>query len=80
MARRAQEESEKSLTFHVMIPESLNRRLEEAQKYAKKSSTTELLKDALKLYVAALEEHKNGGQVYFKRESDGVERHLPLFI
>jgi len=44
------------------------------------SGLTEVVKDALTLYAAAVEEHKNGGHVYFKRENEGVERQLALFI
>jgi hypothetical protein len=44
------------------------------------SSITEVVKNALTLYAAAIEEHKSGGHVYFKRANEGVERQLALFI
>ena len=30
--------------------------------------------------AAAIEEHKNGGRVYFQRKDEGTERQLALFI
>jgi len=65
---------------HLYIPESLIKRLEQIQLDTHASSITEVVKDALTLYAAAVEEHKNGGHVYFKRNSGGVERQLALFI
>jgi hypothetical protein len=39
------------------------------------------VKAALQLYAAAVEEHKRGGDVYFKRkDGEGGERQLALFI
>lgn len=66
--------------LHLYIPETLITRLEEIQRDTHASSITEVVKDALTLYAAAVEEHKNGGYVYFKRNEDGVERQLALFI
>ncbi len=66
--------------LHIYIPESLTQRLLEIQRDTHASSITEVVKNALTLYAAAVEEHKNGGHVYFKRENEGVERQLALFI
>lgn len=66
--------------LHIYIPESLTNRLLEIQRDTHATSITEVVKSALQLYAAAIEEHKNGGHVYFKRRSDGVERQLALFI
>ncbi|MEK4031497.1 hypothetical protein WOA01_00035 [Methylocystis sp. IM2] len=66
--------------IHIAIPESLTKRLMEIQKDTHASSITEVVKNALTLYAAAIEEHKNGGHVYFKRGNEGVERQLALFI
>lgn len=65
---------------HVSLPESLTNRLLEIQKYTHANTITEVLKAALTLYAAAVEEHKQGGHVYFKRKDEGVERQLALFI
>lgn len=66
--------------FHISIPESLTNRLLEIQRDTHATSLTEVVKAALQLYAAAVEEHKNGGHVYFKRKDEGVERQLALFI
>jgi hypothetical protein len=67
--------------FHISIPESLTNRLLEIQRDTHATSITEVVKDALQLYAAAaVEEHKNGGHVYFKRKGEAVERQLALFI
>jgi hypothetical protein len=66
--------------LHIAIPESLTKRLMEIQKDTHAGSITEVVKNALTLYAAAIEEHKSGGHVYFKRANEGVERQLALFI
>ena len=66
--------------LHIAIPESLTKRLTEIQRETHASSITEVVKNALTLYAAAIEEHKSGGHVYFKRANEGVERQLALFI
>ena len=66
--------------LHLYIPESLTNRLMEIQRDTHASSITEVVKAALQLYAAAVDEHKNGGRVYFKRKNEGVERQLALFI
>jgi hypothetical protein len=66
--------------LHVYVPESLTQRLEQIQRDTHASSLSEVVKSALMLYAAALEEHKNGGHVYFKRKDEQGERQLALFI
>jgi hypothetical protein len=66
--------------LHIYIPESLTSRLVEIQRETHASSVTEVVKNALTLYAAAVEEHKAGGHLYLKRKIDGVERQLALFI
>ncbi|MDO8400740.1 MAG: hypothetical protein Q7T45_23275 [Bradyrhizobium sp.] len=66
--------------LHIYIPESLTQRLLEIQRDTHASSITEVVKAALQLYAAAVEEHKKGGSVFLKRKDDGVERQLALFI
>jgi hypothetical protein len=66
--------------FHISIPESLTKRLSEIQHDTHATSITEVVKNALQLYAAAVEEHKKGGAIYFKRKDEGVERQLALFI
>jgi hypothetical protein len=66
--------------FHISIPESLTNRLMEIQRDTHASSITEVVKAALQLYAAAVEEHKRGGNIYFKRKDEGIERQLALFI
>jgi len=65
--------------LHISIPESLMKRLVELQKDTHASSLTEIIKAALLLYAAAVEEHKAGGNLYFKRH-EGAERQLALFL
>ena len=66
--------------LHLYIPESLTKRLSEIQRDTHASSITEVVKNALTLYAAAVEEHKNGGHVFFKRKDEDGERQLALFI
>jgi hypothetical protein len=66
--------------LHIYIPEGLISRLLEIQRETHAGSITEVVKNALALYAAAVEEHKNGGHVYFKRKGDEAERQLALFI
>ena len=65
---------------HVSLPESLTKRLLEIQEFTHANTVTEVLKAAVTLYAAAVEEHKSGGHVYFKRKDNDVERQLALFI
>jgi hypothetical protein len=66
--------------IHLYIPETLTKRLMEIQRDTHASSITEVVKNALTLYAAAVEEHKSGGHVYFKRKGEDGERQLALFI
>ena len=84
-ARRARgrpKAAESPNRVHISLPDSLINRLLEIQRDTHASSLTEVVKAALQLYAAAVEEHKNGGHVYFKRKrkDEGVERQLALFI
>jgi|ERR1700741_1688471 len=79
-ARGRPKRAEAGSRLHISIPESLTKRLLEIQRDIHATSLTEVIKNALALYAAAVEEHKNGGHVYFKRKNDGVERQLTLFI
>jgi hypothetical protein len=65
---------------HIYIPESLTQRLLEIQRDTHANSITEVVKNALMLYSAAVQEHKDGGHIYFKRKNEQVERQLALFI
>ena len=71
---------EKGVRLHIIIPETLSARLDELQAETCAASTAELIRKALTLYVAALDEHKNGGRIYFRREGETMERQLLLFI
>jgi hypothetical protein len=66
--------------LHLSIPESLTKRLQEIQKQTHASSITDVVRSALQLYAAAVEEHQNGGHIYFKRKDESGERQLALFI
>ena len=65
--------------LHISIPESLTQRITEIQRYIHANSISEVVKSALALYAAAIEEHQAGGHLYFKR-TDQEERRLALFI
>jgi hypothetical protein len=83
LARRARgrpKAAEGGNRLHIYIPETLTQRLMELQRDTHASSLTEVVKSALQLYAAAVEEHKNGGNVYFKRKGENGERQLALFI
>jgi hypothetical protein len=81
-ARRARgrPKSDSGTRVHLSIPESLIIRLQKIQRDTHASSLTEVVKAALQLYAAAVEEHKNGGHIYFKHRDEEVERQLALFI
>jgi hypothetical protein len=79
-ARGRPKSAEVGSRVHILLPESLINRLLEIQRDTHATSLTEVVKSALQLYAAAVEEHKNGGHVYFKRKDEGVERQLALFI
>jgi hypothetical protein len=72
--------AESGSRIHISIPDALATRLLEIQRDTHASSLTEVVKAALQLYAAAVEEHKAGGHVYFKRQGEGLERQLALFI
>jgi hypothetical protein len=65
--------------LHVSMPQSLKDQLEKIQHWAHKSSVSEVVKDALVLYAAAVDVHKNGGHVVFRDEKGG-EQTLLLFL
>jgi hypothetical protein len=66
--------------FHISLPESLTKRLVEIQRDTFANSLTEVVRAALLLYAAAVEEHKAGGHLYFKRQNEEGERQLALFL
>ncbi|MBI5130987.1 MAG: hypothetical protein HZA66_16220 [Rhodopseudomonas palustris] len=72
--------AESGTRLHLYLPDSLTGRLQELQRDTYAGSITEVIKNALTLYAAAVEEHKNGGRVYFKRKDEAGERQLALFI
>jgi hypothetical protein len=71
--------ADKSMRIHIVMPEALAKRVVEIQKETHATSITEVVKNALVLYAAALEEHKQGGVLVFRRPK-GVERQLALFV
>jgi hypothetical protein len=79
-ARGRSKSPESGNRVHIYIPDSLTKRLEEIRLATHATSLTEVVKNALQLYAAAVEEHKRGGHVYFKREGENVEHRLALFI
>lgn len=72
--------AEMSSRINISVPESLAAKLLELQEYTHAPSMTEVVRNALVLYAAAVAEHKRGGSIYFKRDADGKERELALFI
>jgi len=66
--------------LHIYVPDTLLARLQEIQRDTHANSVTDVIKSALTLYAAAIEEHKKGGSIYFKRPGDQPERQLALFI
>ena len=59
--------------------QTLKDRVEELQYDTHASSITEVVKNALALYAAAVDLHNKGGSLLFKDEK-GVERELTLFL
>jgi hypothetical protein len=76
---RGRPKSIEASRVHLSLPETLLNRLQEIQRDTHASSLTEVVKAALQLYAAAVDEHKNGGRLYFKDDRGG-ERQLALFI
>jgi hypothetical protein len=76
---RGRPKSADASRVHLSLPETLLDRLQEIQRDTHASSLTEVVKNALQLYAAAVEVHKNGGHVCFKDDKGG-ERQLALFI
>jgi len=66
--------------LHILLPDSLLKRLEDIQAATHAASLTEVVKNALILYAAAIEEHRAGGHLYLKRPGDAADRQLALFI
>ena len=65
--------------LHVTMPQSLKERLEEIQSETHAISISEVVKDALTLYAAALDVHMKGGCLQFK-DKDGQAERVTLFI
>jgi hypothetical protein len=76
---RGRPKSAEASRVHLSIPETLIERLHEIQRDTHASSLTEVVRDALQLYAAAVEVHKKGGHICFKDDKGG-ERQLALFI
>jgi hypothetical protein len=62
---------------HIFVQDSMMERLLELQEYSHASSITEVIKNALQLYAAAVHEHKSGSRLCFK--DDEGERQLLIF-
>jgi hypothetical protein len=77
---RSSKTTESGSRIHISIPDTLANRLLEIQRDTHANSLTEVVKAALQLYAAAVEEHKAGGRIYLKRQNEGIERQLALFI
>ena len=65
---------------HVSLPEDLSERLVEVQKETFASSIAEVIKNALVVYVALLEEHKQGRQVFTQSKDKGDPQRLAIFL
>jgi hypothetical protein len=76
---RGRPKNAESSRVHLSLPETLLDRLHEIQRDTHASSLTEVVKNALQLYAAAVEVHKNGGTVCFKDDKGG-ERQLAIFL
>jgi hypothetical protein len=64
---------------HLSIPETLIERLHQIQHDTHAGSIAEVVRNALQLYAAALEVHKNGGHICLKDDKGG-ERQLAIFL
>ena len=65
---------------HVSLPEDLSERLVEVQKETFASSLAEVIKSALVVYVALLEEHKQGRQVFTQSKDKSDPQRLAIFL
>jgi hypothetical protein len=65
--------------LHVSMSKGLRDRLEEIQSETGAASVSEVVKDALVLYAAALDVHRKGGYVLFK-DKDGQLERVNLFL
>src|SRR5947209_1281550 len=65
---------------HVSLPEDLSERLFEVQRETFASSAAEVIKNALVVYVALLEEHKQGRQVFTQSKDKSDPQRLAIFL
>jgi hypothetical protein len=65
---------------HVSLPEDLSERLVEVQRETFASSIAEVIKNSLVVYVALLEEHKQGRQVFTQSKDKSDPQRLAIFL
>ncbi len=65
---------------HVSLPEDLSERLVQVKKETFASSLAEVIKSALVVYVALLEEHKQGRQVFTQSKDKSDPQRLAIFL
>jgi hypothetical protein len=78
--KRGRSQSGAMTRLHVTLPEDLSERLAEIQKETFAASIAEVIKSALIVYVALLEEHKQGRQVFTQSKDKSDPQRLAIFL
>jgi hypothetical protein len=66
--------------LHVTFPASLNGRLAELQEGTHAASLTEVFRNALIVYAALWEAHKEGKEIVLRSKEDNRESLLTIFL
>ena len=78
--RRGRSPNGATSRVHVSLPEDLSERLVAVQKETFASSIAEVIKNALVVYVALLEEHKQGRQLFTQSKDKSDPQRLAIFL
>lgn len=65
--------------IHISYPNSMKKRLEEIKAENDKGSVSEVIREAIKFYILAYEEHKKGSDFLIRLENGEKER-LRMFV
>lgn len=65
---------------HITLPDELAERLKSIQEETYAGSLTEVIKNALVLYAALLEEHKKGRHVFTQSNSGEDTQRIAVFL
>jgi hypothetical protein len=66
--------------LHINLPDELSERLKKIQDETYAGSITEVIKNALVLYTALLDEHKRGRHVFTQSDSGENPHRIAVFL